>query len=118
MDVRFKLEENLPASLGAVFKAHSLDVDTATAEGLAGAPDARVAAACQRDGRALVTFDLDFADLRVYPPADYPGFIVLRLSTQAADHVVRVMDQVLRLLPTEPVAGHLWLVEDTQVRIR
>jgi len=28
MDVRFKLDENLPASLGAVFKAHSLDIVT------------------------------------------------------------------------------------------
>jgi len=37
--VKFKLDENLPASAGAVLASGGHDVDTVSAEGLTGAPD-------------------------------------------------------------------------------
>jgi predicted nuclease of predicted toxin-antitoxin system len=115
--MRFKLDENLPQDLADVLKAGGHDVHTVGAEGLAGAKDASILTACRNEGRAIITFDLDFADIRTYPPADYPGLIVLRLSSQAARHTVAVLSQAIRLLSTEPLSGHLWVVEDAQVRI-
>ena len=38
-----------------------------------GAVDPDVAQACQKEARALVTLDLDFSDIRAYPPEDYQG---------------------------------------------
>ena len=35
------------------------------------------AAVCRADGRALITLDTDFGNVRAYPPADHPGIIVL-----------------------------------------
>ena len=37
----------------------------------AGRPDNDIASVCKREGRALITLDLDFGDIRRYPPADY-----------------------------------------------
>ena len=35
-----------------------------------------------------------------------------------SDHVLQVFSQVLNLMDQEPLAGHLWIVEEHQVRIR
>jgi hypothetical protein len=42
---------------------------------LAGQPDPRIAAVCQAESCALVTLDLDFADIRRFPSQDYHGII-------------------------------------------
>ncbi len=66
----------------------------------------------------MVTLDLDFSDIRVYPPNDYAGIIVLRPSVQTITNTRRLIGQVIALLPTEPLAGHLWIVDEGQIRIR
>ena len=43
------------------------------AQGLRGGADPTLAEICKRESRALVTLDLDFADIRTYPPAEYPS---------------------------------------------
>ena len=80
--------------------------------------DIRVADVCQAEGRAVVTLDLDFADIRVYPPSNYAGIIVLRPSVQTITNIRQLIEQVIALLPTEPLAGHLWIVDEGQIRIR
>jgi predicted nuclease of predicted toxin-antitoxin system len=62
--------------------------------------------------------DMDFADIRAYPPAEYPGTIVLRLGQQDKPHVLSVLTRLMRILHTEPLEGHLWIVEENRVRIR
>ena len=66
----------------------------------------------------MVTLDLDFSDIRVYLPSDYAGIIVLRPSVQTITNIRRLLGQVIALLPTEPLAGHLWIVDEGQIRIR
>jgi len=116
--MRLKLDENQPRALLAVLRGAGHEVDTAAEEGLGGKADAELVARCQLDQRAMLTFDLDFADLRQYPPEQYSGLLVLRLRSHAVQHVLAVVRRVLPLLETEPVAGHLWLIDEKQVRIR
>jgi predicted nuclease of predicted toxin-antitoxin system len=85
---------------------------------LAGQPDVRIADVCRAERRALLTLDLDFADIRVYPPNDYAGMIVLRPSVQTITNVRRLVGQVIALLPSEPLTGQLWIVDEGQIRIR
>jgi predicted nuclease of predicted toxin-antitoxin system len=63
------------------------DVQTVYDEGLRGSPDEAIAQHCRSEDRALVTLDLDFADIRTYPPASQPGTIVLRVGNQSRPHV-------------------------------
>ena len=83
-----------------------------------GSADAQLATLCKREGRALVTLDLDFADIRNYPPAEFPGLIVLRLRRQDKPYVLGVLTRLVRVIGTEPLEEHLWIVEESQVRIR
>ncbi len=116
--MRFKIDENLHDDVAQLMQGAGHDVETVHTEGLRGADDSTIAAHCRGEGRAVVTLDLDFADIRAFPPAGNSGLIVLRVADQSRRHVLTVMAQVLDLLQREPVAGRLWIVSEAGVRIR
>jgi predicted nuclease of predicted toxin-antitoxin system len=60
-------------------------------EDLRGASDPSIAKVCQVEQRILITLDLDFANIRNYPPQDYHGIIVLRLARQDRDTVLAMI---------------------------
>ncbi len=82
--MKFKTDENMPVEAADDLRQAGHDAVTVTDQQLAGQPDVRVADACRAEGRAVMTLDLDFADIRVYPPSDYAGIIVLRPSVRAS----------------------------------
>jgi predicted nuclease of predicted toxin-antitoxin system len=114
----FKFDENLQPDAAEMFGKAGHEALTVYHQGLRGHGDDDVAEVCHREGRALVTLDLDFADVRSYPSGDYPGIIVLRVVNQSRATVVRVLGRILPLLASEPVTGRLWIVDDFQVRFR
>lgn len=116
--MRFKLDENIPVELADLLRTEGHEVETILDEGMKGARDARVAAVCQREARVLITFDLDFSDIRAYPPEVYAGLLVLRLTRQDPDYLLRIFREVMRLLESNNVVGQLWIVEENRVRIR
>lgn len=77
---KFKLDENLPREAADLLRGAGHDAVSVMDQQMCGRPDADVAAVCQREDRVVVTLDLDFADIRAYPPANYPGIVVLRLT--------------------------------------
>lgn len=116
--MRFKLDENLPIELAELFHRSGHDAQTVFDEGLAGAEDAEIASVCVRERRAIVTLDMDFADIRAYPPPEYAGIVVFRLGDQARDHVLRVGSRFLRALSRTSLDGQLWIVEESRIRLR
>jgi predicted nuclease of predicted toxin-antitoxin system len=118
MAVRFKLDENLPKDAGALLRDAGHDVETVVEERLGGNPDARVLDACRTEHRVLVTFDLDFSDIRLYPPSSHDGIWILRPHTQSIGNTLALLRAALELLRGEVVQARLWIVEPDQVRIR
>jgi predicted nuclease of predicted toxin-antitoxin system len=115
---KFKVDENLPTEAAELLARVGHDAVTVGDQRMVGRPDTNVAMVCQREGRAVVTLDLDFADIRAYPPSDYPGIIVLRLARLDKSRVLSVLQRLLPVLEHEPLAGKLWIVEETSVRMR
>ena len=118
MAVRFKLDENLPRDIVALFRDAGHDVQTVLEERLGGSADAKVLDVCRTEGRVLITFDLDFSDIRLYPPAAHKGIWVLRPQTQSIDSALMLLKGALAVLKTESTHSRLWIVEPGQVRIR
>ena len=116
--MKFKTDENLPVEVVDLLRQSGHDALSAVDQQLAGCPDVDVAAVCQAEERALVTLDLDFSDIRSYPPDDYFGIIVLRPGLQTISSIVRLTARAISLLGTEPLAERLWIVDEHQVRIR
>ena len=111
MPARFKLDENLPREAEALLRKAGHDVHTVLDEHLGGNPDPRVFDASRAKDRILVTFDLDFSDIRRYPPASHKCLWVLRPQAQSIDNALAMLRGTLALLETEPALGRLWVIE-------
>ena len=110
----------MPRSIIALVASLGREVEFARDVGLAAAPDHEIAARAQSTGAALLTRDLDFADVRRYPPSLYPGIIVLRLSDGViAKEIMGVTERFLRDATfVGNLAGRLAIVEQDRVRFR
>ncbi len=116
--MKFKLDENLPEVVYGSLIALGHDAHTVAQEGLAGARDEAVLQACIAEDRILITLDLDFSDIRAYPPGSYPGVWVLRPPKQTFATIKALVLAGLRLSLVERVQGQLWVIDERRVRIR
>jgi predicted nuclease of predicted toxin-antitoxin system len=115
--MKFKLDENLSPSLATLLAAEGHDAHSVTEQSLSGKPDADVIEVCKAESRCLITFDLDFSNIHSYPPAGYPGIIVLRLANQSHSLAEKAIRRIASLVPTEKLDRALWIIEDHRVRI-
>jgi predicted nuclease of predicted toxin-antitoxin system len=116
--MRFKLDENLPFEATDKLRAAGHDAQTVQQQNLAGKPDQAIAAVCLGEQRVILSLDLDFADVRSYPPHEHAGIIVFRLHSQDRDNLLAVIDRLLPLFQQESPEGKLWVVDEQAVRIR
>ncbi len=109
--MQFKIDENLPVEVAGLLRKQDHDAVTVLEQHLGGSPDSNIAVICRQEGRAFVTLDIDFADIRFYPPEQYPGIIVLRLECQDKPHVLDIFAHVMQVFSSEPIKDRLWIVD-------
>jgi predicted nuclease of predicted toxin-antitoxin system len=118
--MRFLVDANMPRSTLVLLARLGDDGEHARDIGLGHAPDAEIAARARSTGAAIVTRDVDFADIRNYPPHEFQGLIVLRMPDDAvAQTIVSLLERFLK--QTELAArlpGHLVILEPDRVRFR
>jgi predicted nuclease of predicted toxin-antitoxin system len=116
--VKLKLDENLSRYLKPVLTAGQHDVSTVADEGLLAQPDSVVASAARTEGRILMTLDLDFADVRRFPPGSHPGIILFRPVSYGPLAVNRFVQDPVRDNDLQALAGCLVIVEPSRIRVR
>ena len=94
----------------AIVQSAGWQCDTVYDEVLSGAEDTRVSAVCRAEGCVLFTIDLDFADIRAYPPAEYEGIVVLRPVKPSRASILRLLERAMPVLSTGWVAHRLWIL--------
>lgn len=116
--MRFKLDENFGTRTQKLFMDAGHQVETVVGEGLQGCSDQCLLEACRAEKLCLVTFDIDFADVKRFPPATGYGLVVIRIprnpSITALENLVR---QFLSALSRMSVERMLWIVEWGRIRI-
>ena len=93
--MRCKIDEHLPLEIKDLLVQHQHDSVMVAEQGMAGCIDPDLAQVCQKEGRALLTLDLDFSDIRTYPPEDYHGIVVFRPAIQNITTLVRLTTRLL-----------------------
>ncbi len=116
--MQFKIDENLPIEIAELLTNAGHNAKTVNEQQLQGAKDPVLIDVCKSENRVLVTLDTDFSDIRAYPPQEFSGIIVLRVGSQAKQHVIKVFQSILPIIQREPLTQHLWIMEETKVRIR
>jgi len=116
--VKFKLDENLPSRAADPLLEGGHDVETAQAEGLGGESDQHLAEAARSEGRAIVTLDRGFADIRAYPPGTHPGIVVLRLPDQRPGLVAEALRRLVGEHEMADLHGCVVVVQPNLIRIR
>jgi len=116
--MKLKLDENLGTRAQKLFAAAGHDVQSVAAEGLSGAADPEVYQVSRREGRCLVTLDLDFADVTRFPPAQCPGIVVIRLPRNPTPALLdSAVEQFLAVVSFQPLEKRLWVMEPGRLRI-
>lgn len=116
--MKFKIDENLPIEAAQSLSEAGYDALTVHDQNMVGEKDTKLAQVCRDELRVLVTLDMHFADIRAYPPVDFPGLIVLRLTRQDKQQVLNLLRRTIKLLKSEMLHGKLWIVEEKRVRVR
>ena len=114
----FKIDENLPKDAAELLRSSGYQADTVQEESLADAEDDAIAGAIRREHRILITLDLDFSDIRTYPPEHYDGIVVLRPKAQDKIAIMRLLRRLLRALENDQPERALWIVEPDRIRYR
>ena len=116
--MKFKIDENLPADVAELLRSAGWEADTVAQEGLNGAEDAILAEAVQRGRRILLTLDLDFSNIKAYPPEQYNGIVVLRPGPQDKPTVLTLVTRLVGALRQRVPERELWIVEPGRIRFR
>jgi predicted nuclease of predicted toxin-antitoxin system len=115
---QLKLDEHFPAAAAETLSEAGHHAATVLQQELGGTADPDLAAICQREGRALLTLDMGFSDIRSYPPGEYPGLVVLRPASQAKGYLLRLLQRLSPHFDRHPLSGRLWIVDEQSIRIR
>ncbi len=84
----------------------------------AGVSDSEIAKCAAEEGRVIVTHDLDFSNISVYPPQYYAGIVVLRISPPLANTILTALSNLFRTLKPEEFDKRLIILEPDGFRIR
>lgn len=116
--MRIKLDENLSRYLKADLEAEGHEVLTAEDEGLLGRTDREVAVAAAGEGMMVFTLDLEFADLRKYPPGSHSGVVLFRPHSMGPRSVSGFVLDFVRRCDLSELVGAVVVVDPDRVRVR
>ena len=116
--VRVKLDENLGQSHAELLRQAGYSADRVTDEGLSGALDPAVWQHVVTEGRFFITLDLDFADVRQFPPGTHPGLLLIRPRSNSRSAVGEILERVLRDYPLDTLWGCFVVADPSHTRIR
>jgi predicted nuclease of predicted toxin-antitoxin system len=116
--LKFKIDENLPAECALLFRESGFEAATVADQALSGAQDPVLFDRCLTEGRVLVTLDLDFANVRAYPPGSHSGIVVVRSNFQDKATLISILKRTLPVLMRRSPEKQLWIVEPDRIRFR
>ncbi|MFZ1133074.1 MAG: DUF5615 family PIN-like protein [Terriglobales bacterium] len=116
--MKAKLDENLPLQIAFRLRELGHDVHTTQQENLSGCNDSELWANAQRDGRTLITQDLDFSDSRRFTPGTHHGIVLIRLHSPSRLRLVERMQDAFQTEPVDEWAGCFVVVTDHKIRVR
>lgn len=116
--LRLLSDENIFPSTLALLRSHGLDIKDIKEMKLWGINDKKVMELARREDRLLITLDMHFSNVFLFPPSECPGIIVVRVRPAVPSKVDQAIKCFLQALQPEKVKNALIIVEENKFRIR
>ena len=116
--MKIKLDENISRHLKPVVSQKGHDAITVEDEGLLGKTDVEVGAVAKTEGRVPFTLDVEFSNLRKFPPGSHPGIVLFRPQSMGPLSVNRFITQFVENTDLASLYGCVVVVDPTRIRIR
>ena len=116
--MKAKLDENLPRQIAVELRGRGRDVQTVVEEGLTGRANADLWQAAQREGRLLITQDLDFSDTRKFQPGTHHGIVLIRLQSPSRQNLIARAKELFDAEDITSWTGCFVVVTERKIRIR
>ena len=101
----------------ALVRSWGFTVITAQEAGLISCKNGEVLAYAQEHKCVFLTRDKDFTDIRIYPPVDLNGIIVLKISPSNQHDVHAMLQKLLSTLSLEELHAKLAIVDRKKCRV-
>lgn len=117
--MKFFLDENIPISTTDIFIKLNFEVEHCKNSKLRGSIDNKIAEHAKKQKAILVTKDLEFGSLLIYPKNSHYGLIILRLPNNfTAEKIYLVLEKFLRNIRVEDLINSITVLEIGRYRIR
>jgi predicted nuclease of predicted toxin-antitoxin system len=116
--MKIKLDENISRHLKPILILGGYEVLTVDDEGLRGKTDVEVGAAAKAEEMMLFTLDLEFADLRKYPPGSHPGMVLFRPTSMGPLAVNSFITEFVSQTNLALLSRCVVVVDPTRLRVR
>jgi len=117
--VRIKIDEDLPgASVILLRQAGFDDTKSVVEQGMGGWSDSSLWQAVQKEGRFFITADKGFGDVRVYPPGEHSGVLLLRPDADGIQPVLDLLRGTLEAADLSSLQGTLSVATSKGLRSR
>lgn len=116
--MKFKIDENLPTELAEVLRAEGHQAETVEDESLVGASDRCLLEQVKVEAAVFLTMDKGVADVRIHPPSEFEGIVLLRPASTGRCSVLSFMRRHLPALLHTPLRGRLVVISESGIRAR
>ena len=116
--MKLLLDMGLAQSTAIFLRTASYDAVHLREEGLQRLPDEQIMAKALREGRVILTHDLDFGRLVALSRRRLPSVVTFRLSHMRPRQVNQYLQDILTRFDHELEAGVLISVTDDAIRVR
>jgi predicted nuclease of predicted toxin-antitoxin system len=116
--VKFLIDMPLSPELAAWLRSQQHDARHATELGLARAPDVEIMSTAEREGRTIVTADLDYPRLLALGRSSGPSVILFRDGVWTDTEVIERMEELLSALTAGEIERSIIVVERHRIRRR
>jgi len=119
MPLKILCDKNIPYAIINSLYARNFHVESVAR----GAADGAIASYARKHKFIILTFDSDFANILVYPPSDYFGIVVIRISPPLLQSILKALDTLFsqfqsstdfrkKLLILDPRGVRVWEKEN------
>jgi|SRR3990167_3098944 len=116
--MRLLADESTPFNLVQHIRSLNVEISTAKEEGLSGKNDEEVLSFAVKNKLTLITADIEFGNILLYPPASHLGVIVIRYSPRVTPELLQVISNFIRQSKDTNLSKTLVVIDKNKYRVR